>query len=153
MGDDEISNTTLTKLHQEMNEFKRILVLSMKKYGWLTITFEEATAASHANGDRCDIFDPCDPYIKLFIDNVEVYRTRIIYDQKYVHFGDTYSSQKISKKAKITIEMWDWDLMSSHDSILPWNTNIKELLKTPIKHGYGENQIVTRSTWIDQAIE
>ena len=122
----------------------------MKKYGWLTITFTHATAATHAAGAPCDLFSPCDPYIKLFIDAVEVYKTKTIYDQKYVYFGETYSSGKISKKSKITIEMWDWDAMTSHDSILSWNTNIYELLKTPTKHGYGENKIVTKSSWIDQ---
>lgn len=152
MGDETISNTTLVKLQQEMDAFKRILSLSMKKYGWLTITFKEATAATHATGSSCDVFTPCDPYIKLFINDIEVYRTRIIYDQEYVYFDETYSSEKISKKSKITIEMWDWDAVSSHDSILAWNTNIRELLRTPTKHGYGENKIVTKSSWIDQPL-
>lgn len=152
MGEEEISNTTSGKLQYELNTFYRVLILTMKKFGWLTVTFLEATAATHATGRKCDVWTPCDAYIQLSIERDMVYKSRVIWDQKYVYFGDTYTSGKISKKAKITIEMWDYDQFSSHDPILLWETNVYELLRTKTKHGYGENKIVTRSSWKDEPV-
>lgn len=120
-----------------------------KANGRLSITFEEAKAYSHASGANCDIFDPCDPYINLFINNKKVYQTRILFDQTNVYFGETYTSHVINRNASIRIEMWDHDLMSSPDLILSWDTNVDELLQKRIKYGTGKNKIVTSSSWLE----
>lgn len=116
----------------------------------MKITFYEATAASHADGSACDPFGPCDPYIKLYIDGKLVHQTEKFINQKNVFFGETYSSPRMSKSAPITFELWDSDLIASDDLILSWNTSVEELLEDGtmhIKYGFGENKIVTMSTW------
>lgn len=152
MGDNEDSASSRKQLKQDMDEFigkiTQKWTVSFKKYGKLTVTFVEAIAAHHADGSKCDFASPCDSYIKLFIDNKMVYQTKTIFDKKYLVFNETYTTPEyINKKAPITIQLWDYDAFSSHDPILTWDTSVKELLKTKIKHGHGENKIKIQSSW------
>lgn len=47
--------------------------------------------------------------MKVLIDEIEVYQTEPKSAQKHPVFKETYYSPRISKDAKITIEMWDSD--------------------------------------------
>ncbi|XP_031634116.1 atlastin-like [Contarinia nasturtii] len=152
MGDSEVTAEIRRNFKQDLEAYQSKVAekwtVSFKKYGKLTITFVEATAASHADGSRCDMASPCDSYIKLFIDNKMVYQTKTIWDKKHLVFNETYTTpDNINKKAPITIQLWDFDNLSSHDPILTWDTSVKELLKTKIKHGHGENKIKIRASW------
>lgn len=154
LGDEEVSKSFRKALEYNLENAQSIAaskVYVCKKdedeNGWLTITFEDARAATHTSGGNCDIFSPCDPYIKLFINNENVYESEVFWEQEYVYFGKTYTSNMINKGASIKIEMWDWDRASTSDLILSWDTSIKDLLKNSIKYGTGENKIVTSSSW------
>lgn len=154
MGDNEVSKFYKEKLEKYLDNAQstaasKVFVCKRDEdeFGSLTITFKDATAATHAGGKNCDLFDPCDPYIKLFVDTENVYTTEIIWEQTNVYFGETYTTKIISKLAPIKIEMWDYDKLSSPDLILSWDTTINELLQKPVKYGHGENKIVTSSFW------
>lgn len=119
--------------------------------------FLDAAAIEDSNGGNCDDWDDCDPYIKLYIDGREVYRTDTKQNNHLPYFGETYKSPKMLKKARIKIEMWDEDatwMGPTDDLILRWETNIDELLQNGIfwggKGNVWKNRIVTTSTWKDE---
>lgn len=157
-----ISNEFREKLQQSLDEFQsiatKVLVQRVKAQGWLTTTFIKATADVLSSNNNCDFlpWDLCDSYIKFYINNQIIGETSTIWNEKYPHIDRTFTSPKISKKAPVTIEMIDYDYAPSHDMILSWNTNVRDLLNNGELHtiyGIGENRIVMQSSWREEAIK
>lgn len=111
MGNDEIASGFREKLQNHLESVQFTVANGMfvcrnrGGFGRLTITFQEATAESHTSGRSCDIFDPCDPYIKFFINNEKVYQTEIYMETPSEYFDEIYTSHVVNRKSPIRIEM------------------------------------------------
>lgn len=163
MGNEEFSDKFREKLQQSLDEFQsiatRVLIKKVKVQGRWTVTFVEATADVLATNNPCDALPwdiLCDSYIKFSINNQKIDETSVIWNEKYPKIGRTFVSPKISKNAPVTIEMLDYDYLSSNDMILSWNTNVRELLNDGELHtiyGIGDNKIIMKSSWTDEPIQ
>lgn len=160
MDDDDISHEIRETLEQYLDGFQsltiKLLIKRIKANGWLTTTFLKATAHKLASDNKCDVFTPCDSFIKFYINNQMIGQTSVVWDTKHINIDRTFMSPKISKKAPVTIELMDYDSVSSDDMILSWNTNVDTLLNHEeiyTIYGIGENQIVTKSTWREEPIQ
>lgn len=153
MGSDEISHGFREQLERDLNHFSSMMtVQSLQKYGWLTITFKDVAAVRLASGERCDVASPCDSFIRILVNGEQVFRTQTFWDTAYHNYRLTYQTEKMHKKLPVTIELWDYDTVSSNDMILSWNTNVKELLKKRVKYGVEGNAINFEASWREQKI-
>lgn len=67
--------------------------------------------------DFCDNFhpnkpllpNPCDPFVKVSINNVEVFRTQMKKNWNSAIFNEIYNAGEISKTANIRLAVWDDD--------------------------------------------
>lgn len=129
----------------------------MTRYGFLTLSFEGAVAANLINGKWCDILSRCDLYIKVFVGYDEIYKSDIIWNTKYVDLTNkTATTYKISKTARIIIEMWDFDAWSPHDLMQSWEHKPDQLLAhntSLVLYGTGENGLRLSSFWKADSVE
>lgn len=133
---------------------------SVESAGYWQITFYGGEAHKLATGHFCDDFGPCDPYIKVLIDDIEVFRTETKTAQRHPVFKETYYSPRMRKNAKITIEMWDNDnpqhCLGSPDELMSrWDDGRVSSLSrytTLADHLWDDeyqNKIDYSSSWID----
>lgn len=118
---------------------------------------------------NCDTASQCDGYVKIFIDEQQVYYTKTIRNDDHPMFFQTFTSNKIKKNAVVRFELWDADrfLDGSDDRIIFWTTDIEELLKNgcfPQSINFetvsssrcylylprGETALCTTSSWEDE---
>lgn len=113
----------------------------------------------HYEGNNYDNSNPndADPYIKVFLDNTEIFRTRTQYQKKsYVHFGETLSLPRMRKTSSIRFEVYDEDggfLEGSDDLMSTWDTTVDALLKKGCRqynHPYG---VCVKAFWRDEMID
>lgn len=134
MGDDEISKKFRQKLQGNVNFVKTMIIKKMSgpQYGYLNITFENATADTVEDGTVCDYYSECDPHIVLLINEDPVFMSDIIWDVKHFTFNTTFISKIIHRHSELTIEMWDSDVFTAHDLILRWKITVDDLISTHI---------------------
>lgn len=112
-----------------------------------------------SSGANCDLFSPCDAYIKIFVNDFLKFQTETVMDSSNPIFAEKYRSSRMRKNSQITIEMWDFDTYSSHDLILSWNTDVDELLSNgngglfTVNGHNGINEIRMRVFWTEDAID
>lgn len=114
-----------------------MLFVTLKKF------FDNLFFSLHAygliDGSSCDIvLSLCDPYVKLYIDDVQVLQTAAQEDLCCYNVDTRFVSKKISKSSKIRIEVWDDDsgfLGSPDDLILQTEGDIDSFRDEPVRHG------------------
>lgn len=111
-----------------------------------------------ADGSSCKFYSRfgCNSYIKLFVDDDELFRSSTMKD-KFVYDADiTFTTGRISKDSTIKIEIWDessafWEL---DRLILKTDGNVESFLKQPLREGVmvgdKRNAIETVSFWQDE---
>lgn len=97
----------------------------------MTIRFLSGHTVSDHFGFPCDLFHDCDPYIKVKVNSVEVWRGNIHWAQSDPIFGET-AYLTVPRRALIDIEIWDSDTGSNSDDLMSsWSKlSIDSLLKT-----------------------
>lgn len=110
-----------------------------------------------ANGKTCQFLDSsgCSSYIRLTVNGKEGVTTEIEKDKHSYNVDKTYTTERISKKSIIKIEVWRAKSMTSHEEklILSTEGDVDSFLKEPIRKGthfdHGDNRIETMSFWQD----
>lgn len=109
--------------------------------GWLTISIRKVVAVESASGAHCDSHNNlCDPYVKLLINDKEVYKTRAKLNRHVFDDNVRFVSEIIPKSSKIKIEVWDDDSQeflywSEDDLIQREEGDIESFIKAPIRYG------------------
>lgn len=96
----------------------------------------------------------CDPYVKVYLNNVKVFKTTTKDDATYLaRYYETFTSNKIRKNSAIRIEVWD-ENVAFNSRMFGWNTTIPDLL---VNGDYAENvniryknKLSTFSRWRDE---
>lgn len=128
----------------------------MTRYGFLTLSFEGAVAANLVNGNWCDILSRCDLYIKVLVGYEEIFKSVVHWNTKYVTLNKKATTYKISKTARIIIEMWDFDIWTPHDLMQSWEYNPDQLLEhntSFVLYGTGGNGVRLSSSWKADTVE
>lgn len=74
------------------------------------------------NGEFCDKIGRCDSFIKIRVNDVEVYNTRTHDNIFAPNYDETYTSDEpIPKDSTILIQMWDYDPVGANDLMSEWN--------------------------------
>lgn len=76
--------------------------------GWL-ITIIQRVLSDTKNRHHCDSDSPCDPFVRIFINDQKVYETRMVKDNPFAVFMETYTSDKIYPNDSVRMEVWDED--------------------------------------------
>lgn len=136
------------------------LVWSVTRYGFLTLSFKAAIADILIDGKWCDLLSDCDLYITVTIGSErvvkEIYKSNIMWDQPYTLLTDTVTTYKISKTARIIIEMYDFDIWTPNDLMESWEFNPNQLLEYEgvfTLNGTGENGLWLSCSWKADTIE
>lgn len=91
-----------------------------------------------ASGSACDTFSSCDPYIKLFINDINIEETEARNNV------DTFNANinlrllvEIPKNVTLKIQVWDKDinLIEKDDLIQEEVGSIESFLQQPIRYG------------------
>lgn len=133
------------------------------EYGVWRITFYHGTAWKDKTGTNCDPLQAanCDPYIKILIDDQEVFRTKTHWHQNVVNFDETFVSARMRKNASIAIEMWDDDSTvgdwgTPDDLMARWRNGNVEVFSSHSKlagpkwYGKYQNKVRYSSSWTDE---
>lgn len=151
---------------------KKILLLNTKftknlllvtEYGVWQIRFSDGAAWKDITGRNCDPLRivNCDPYIKILIDDREVFRTKTQWHKNIVNFDETYISPRMGKNSTIAIEMWDDDSTvddwgTPNDLMSRWgNGNVKKFMRYSKLagqqwNGKYQNKVHYSSSWIEE---
>lgn len=123
------------------NHFLTKYLVSILGFGWVTINFKSVRAYGLIDGSRCDIAltNSCDPYVKLYIDGVQVLQTEAQENACCYNVDTKFVSKKVAKTSKIRIEVWDDDsgafFSSPDDLILQAEGDVDSFRDEPIRHG------------------
>lgn len=114
------------------------------------------------DGSRCDIAltNSCDPYVKLFIDGVQVLQTEAQENLCCYNIDTKFVSKKIPRNSKIRIEVWDDDsggiFSSPDDLIIEAEGDVDSFRDDPIRQGstfMGYTSSIEMSlTWQDEYV-
>lgn len=92
---------------------------------------------------KCDndafisVRNPCDPYVKLFIDGQQVFRTSTKENVYVANFYESHKTGRIRKTGSIKFELWDDDgSWSKDDFITSWDTNIESIVPNKLFQTY-----------------
>lgn len=126
-------------------------------FGWLTIKLKELRAVTKWDGYKCDfaVYNPCDPFVQLFIDGEMLFDTPVRLDNCCYNVDMTYTSNKISKRSWIKIEVRDADY-GSPDLVLRTEGDVDSFLRRghrSVELKYNKlksNFIQTISFWQDE---
>lgn len=125
-------------------------------YGWLTIRLSKCRAELSQDGRPCDPLGGCDPYVKLFIGDEEVFASNAPnVNDLYFNLDVTYTSQKIQNTSNIKIEVWDADdgLNFADDLIMSQSRSVDSWLYSRyIVHHNWRNNFQTSFVWLDERI-
>lgn len=133
------------------------------EYGVWRISFHRGAAWKDKIGSNCDPLQVanCDPYIKILVNDREVFRTKTHWQQNIVNFDETYVSPPMLKNSSVVIEMWDNDSTigdwgTPDDLMSRWGIGTVDLfnryskLAGPKWHGKYQNKVQYSSSWVDQ---
>lgn len=107
-------------------------------WGWLTIKLKELTVWHiECTGKRCDRWTQCDPYVKLYINDVQVLQTDSKDDTAEYNIDKIYSTPTaIPRISTIKIEIWDANIwMFSEEKIWVLEGSIDTFIENPIRYG------------------
>lgn len=104
-------------------------------------------AHGNADGGSCDstVDNPCDPYIKLIINEKEAHQTRSRTDTCCFDANEYYVSEKIANSSTIKIEVWDDDsgpFGSADDLLQRAEGSIASFIEKPVRYGAKVGDVV-----------
>lgn len=122
--------------------------------GLWRIEFKEAWALMDIDGGTCDYWNKCDAYIKIIVDDTEVFRSVTVLNNDRPNFKETFQMD-LCADSKIVLEMWDEDvkLQGADDLMGRWGPlNVFQigslpLFEGPKRHRGFQNLIKARSSW------
>lgn len=133
------------------------------EYGVWQIKFTRGAGWKDISGKRCDTLQiiNCDPYIKILVDDQEVFRTKTQWHQNLVNFDETYISPRMKKDSNIVIEMWDDDSTvgdwgTADDLMSRWGNGTVDLFMRYNRlaghkyYGKYQNKVEYLSSWMDE---
>lgn len=94
----------------------------------------------------------CDPFVKIFIGNEEVYATETKQNVKnWVSYDETYFSNKISKKSEIKIKVLDEEvgLFAKNKTMYEESMNIEKLVESDLIIG-PHSKLYVNAIWKDE---
>lgn len=118
-------------------------------------------AHGNAEGGNCDSTEqnPCDPYIKLIINEKEAHKTRSRTDTCCFDANEYFVSERIAKSSTIQIEVWDDDsgFFGSADDLIQREVgSIASFIEKPVRYGakVGDvvNSIEVAAFWRDEYV-
>lgn len=124
--------------------------------GWLTIFIQNVFTYGKANGKACKVLETfgCNSYVVLFVNGDQVMKTHTEKDEYTYDVDKTFTTGKISKKSKITIEVWRPKTLGHDKLIMRTEGDVDSYLKEPLRVGahfaHGDNRIETMSFWKDE---
>lgn len=111
-------------------------------------------AYSTAGSAYCDYGGTCDVFIQVFVNDVEVVKSRTVEATNFNANLMYRSPKKISKDSTIRIEVWDLDASDNREIILRFQGDIQMYIDTPIitRSGckftdYRANYVETTTVW------
>ena len=112
-----------------------------------------------ADGKPCKLIkNGCDSYIKLFINDKEIWKSSTIKDQTIYDANITITSSKIPKHSMVKIEVWNANsrVFGSDALIQSTDGEIDSFLDQPLRNGKrfenGINSIETILFWQDEMV-
>lgn len=140
---------------------KNHLSIQSQGFGWVTILIRQIYAHGNAEGGNCDSTEqnPCDPYIKLIINEKEAHKTRSRTDTCCFDANEYFVSERIAKSSTIQIEVWDDDsgFFGSADDLIQREVgSIASFIEKPVRYGakVGDvvNSIEVAAFWRDEYV-
>lgn len=81
------------------------------------------------NSNKCDEFNDCDPFVKVFIDGEQRLETTARSNDCCHRVDAIYTTRKITKKALVKIEVWDQNDLFSPTLIIKTEGSAESFLK------------------------